>query len=162
MIKDSNGLPSMAIYMGYGGLIPFIFLALCSYLGFKSESLLGISVEAWMLIYGAVILSFLGAIHWGVAIALNDKLNIKEINTLIIYSVLPALLAWLYFLLSLKLALYFLSITILLSYYIDCLILFKILKSRVNPTLSSEFARLRLHLSLAVSLLLFLTAVNLN
>lgn len=161
MINESKGLPLVTLYLGYGGLLPFLGLTIASYLGYDSQSLLGISVESWLAIYAAVILSFLGAIHWGVVVALSDKLHAKEINSLLIYSVIPALLAWLYFLFSLKLTLYFLAFTVLLSYFLDYLMLFKILKLHVNPQLSNEFARLRLHLSLTVSILLFLTAVNL-
>ncbi len=64
MAKESNSLPKMALYLGYGDLLPFLGLAITGLVGYKSHALLGISVEAWMAIYVAFILSFLGAIHW--------------------------------------------------------------------------------------------------
>jgi len=105
--KESNGLPKMALYLGYGGLLPFLGLAIAVLVGYNSQALLGISVDAWVAIYAAVILSFLGAIHWSVVIALCGKLNMNDYNTLLIYSILPALLAWFSFLLPLKLTLFF-------------------------------------------------------
>ena len=161
MAKESNSLPRMALYLGYGGLLPFLGLAIAGLVGYKSQALLGISVEAWMAIYAAVILSFLGAIHWGVVIALCNKLNAHESNNLLIYSIVPALLAWFSFLLPLKLTLFFLALMVLLTYFFDSLFLFKKLGSEVSPELSRGFAKLRLHLSITVSLLLLITGINL-
>ena len=160
MIKESKGLPKMAFYLGYGGVLPFLGLTIMSYSGYLSQNLLGISVEAWMAIYAAVILSFLGAIHWGVVIALSEELNLEETNILLIYSVIPALFAWLSFLLSLKLSLFFLAFMVLLSYFFDTKLLFDKLESKVSPELSKGFSKLRLHLSITVSFLLLMTALN--
>ncbi len=156
MTEEFKGLPKMACYLGYGGLLPFLGLALAGIVGYKSQSLLGISVEAWMAIYAAVILSFLGAIHWGVVITLSDKLTESESNILLIYSVIPSLLAWFSFLLSLQHTLFFLALLVLLTYFVDHLLLFK----KLEAVISQEFAKLRLHLSSIVSLLLFVTAAN--
>jgi hypothetical protein len=157
---EFKGLPLFATYLGYGGVLPFLGLAIGSYMGFDLEVLLGLSVEAWMAVYAAIILSFLGAIYWGVVIALNEKLNANEINVLLIYSITPALLAWISFLFSLKITLLILSLLVLFSYFLDCLILFKRIEKHISLKLSKEFARLRLHLSIAVSFLLFITAIN--
>ncbi len=160
MTTELKGLPLMASCLGYGGIFPFLGLAIGSYMSFDFDAFLGLSVEAWMSIYAAIILSFLGAIYWGVVIALNYKLNSNEINVLLICSVIPALLAWISFLLSLKITLFILSLLVLFSYFLDCLILFKRIEKYISLKLSKEFARLRLHLSITVSLLLFITAIN--
>ena len=110
-----------------------------------------------MAIYAAVILSFLGAIHWGVVIALSEKLSENESNTMLIYSVIPSLLAWFSFLLNLQHTLFFLALLILVTYFFDYLLLFK----KLETGISQEFAKLRLHLTLIVSLLLFVIAINL-
>jgi hypothetical protein len=49
--------------LGYAGLIPFVFLALCLWLvGPDLHPYVALSMQG----YGAVIVSFLGGIHWGV------------------------------------------------------------------------------------------------
>ena len=56
--------PNMPRFLGLAGLVPFAFAALGTHSGIDalvSYSLLGGTA------YGAVILSFLGAVHWGLA-----------------------------------------------------------------------------------------------
>ncbi|MFM7001541.1 MAG: DUF3429 domain-containing protein, partial [Limnohabitans sp.] len=49
--------------LGFAGLIPFVFLALCLWLvGPELHPYVALSMQG----YGAVIVSFLGGIHWGV------------------------------------------------------------------------------------------------
>ena len=48
--------------LGYGGLIPFVALALAVWLLDPADRARSLSA---LLGYGATILSFLGAIHWG-------------------------------------------------------------------------------------------------
>jgi uncharacterized membrane protein len=55
------------------------------YAGFCSNALIG---------YGSVILSFVGAVHWGIALTRSD-LGEQRRNSTWIWSVVPALLAWL-------------------------------------------------------------------
>ncbi|MCC5811143.1 MAG: DUF3429 domain-containing protein [Ectothiorhodospiraceae bacterium] len=77
-----------AILLGSAGVLPFVFGALAAWT--VGDSPLGHwSVEAATL-YGAVILSFLGGIQWGVILQKPD-----EQRSLLFLSVLPALLAWL-------------------------------------------------------------------
>ena len=74
--------------LGWLGVIPFILGALCSY-----EPIFGSIFPAQILIfYSAVVASFLGAVHWGMAIqgAQHPTSAIQ-----LIYSVIPSLLAWL-------------------------------------------------------------------
>ncbi|MEJ2329056.1 MAG: DUF3429 domain-containing protein [Gammaproteobacteria bacterium] len=60
-------LPLVAWLLGFGGVIPFLvlFLALLPGLspGFASSQ----DITLWLLAYAAIILSFIGAVHWGVA-----------------------------------------------------------------------------------------------
>ena len=60
------GLPPSVALLGYGGLLPFAALALLLVLGDVHRAL-------WwqaLLASGAVILSFVGALHWGFAMVL--------------------------------------------------------------------------------------------
>ena len=82
-------IPKTVAWLGYGGLQPFIALAaLVWLLPDKAPALLSA-----LLAYGAVILSFVGALHWGFAIAL-PALDDNSRNASYVWSVIPALVAW--------------------------------------------------------------------
>lgn len=101
-------LPATVAWLGYGGLIPFVLLALAAGVGlggtatfptaafptaaFPAAALLAQDSRA-LLAYGAVILSFVGALHWGFAMTLRD-LPARSRNAAFLWSVVPALLAW--------------------------------------------------------------------
>lgn len=81
--------PTVVGWLGYGGLIPFAALAAASVVSPKHL--------AWwspaLLSYGAVILSFVGALHWGFAMGLRE-LPAAQRSALFAWSVVPSLLAW--------------------------------------------------------------------
>jgi hypothetical protein len=107
-------LPATVAWLGYGGLLPFIALAATLVVtgrvshggaGMTGAAITGATVEPSsgaglgllanraLVAYGAVILSFVGALHWGFAMTLP---NLQEPRRRIafIWSVVPALLAW--------------------------------------------------------------------
>lgn len=88
MIAD---VPKPARILGLAGAIPFVGLALIG--------LSGLGADAWVLSallgYGATILSFMGGIHWGLAMAQNDP-SWERLGA----SVIPALVGWLALLLG--------------------------------------------------------------
>lgn len=59
------GIPSPALSLGAAGALPFVFLALASHLAPIDERDL---IRSVLMAYGAMILSFLGGIIWGLAI----------------------------------------------------------------------------------------------
>ena len=77
-----------ARWLGYGGLIPFVLpaLALLASLG-PQDPLARILAS-----YGAVILAFLGAVHWGRVLAGKDDRFDPRLR--LVVGVLPALAAW--------------------------------------------------------------------
>jgi hypothetical protein len=78
--------PLIATQLGYAGLIPFVLLAgLCWW---PDPHVAKASLHA-LLDYAAVILAFMGAVHWGVAMLQDRPCPQRMIG-----SVLPALLAW--------------------------------------------------------------------
>lgn len=82
-------LPPAVAWLGYGGLLPFLLLAAAPWLHAPWAAP---ALQA-QLAYGAVILSFVGALHWGLAMwatALPDSARPARYA----WSVLPALLAW--------------------------------------------------------------------
>lgn len=85
--------PRPVVWLGYGGLLPFIGLAVWMGLDRSrapvwSDALVG---------YGAVILSFVGALHWGFAMtapAGSPPGAADWRRRAYVWSVMPALLAW--------------------------------------------------------------------
>ena len=81
------GNETTAKSLGYAGLIPFIVFSLGSWFQLPM-----ISDSTYILTaYAAIILSFMGAIHWGIAMSSSEDQNGKYF----IASVIPGLSAWL-------------------------------------------------------------------
>ncbi|MDO9599983.1 MAG: DUF3429 domain-containing protein [Azoarcus sp.] len=75
--------------LGYGGLLPFVLLAVAVFVDGEIAS----RGRDALLAYGGVILSFVGALHWGFAMSLA-ALSPRQRTLCFIWSVVPALLAW--------------------------------------------------------------------
>ena len=78
-------MPAIARYLGYGGVIPFLAMALNQFAGGPLPADFALKV---FLFYSAAILSFLGGIRWGSATRLEDGLG-REL----VISVIPSLWA---------------------------------------------------------------------
>jgi hypothetical protein len=76
--------------LGLGGLIPFLAFALLSAAG--PEGWRGFAFSA-LVAYGAAILAFLGAVHWGLALNAPESERAAGPARLAL-GVLPALWAW--------------------------------------------------------------------
>ncbi len=74
-----------AVTLGYAGLIPFVAAA-----GLSWYPPLSAVASASLLAYAAVILAFLGAVHWGAAMHAGRGRS----SACYVWSVLPALTAW--------------------------------------------------------------------
>ena len=86
-IKPLPGNETTAKSLGYAGLIPFIVFSIGSWFQLPM-----ISDSTYILTaYAAIILSFMGAIHWGIAMSSSEDQNGKYF----IASVIPGLIAWL-------------------------------------------------------------------
>ena len=82
--REDTG-PPLASLMGFGGLIPFFVCAGVAHSGVAPWAGLALIIIG---VYGAVILSFVGAVHWGLAMQ-GDRTQ-----RWFIWSVMPALYAW--------------------------------------------------------------------
>ncbi|XP_068676017.1 transmembrane protein 69-like [Montipora foliosa] len=91
---DLKSSPPSAFFLGFSGAIPFCGLAGMSVI---FPEFMGSIVHAQQA-YGACILSFLGAIHWGYALAEGSKP--KPTWSTLGYSVSPSLIAWISLLLN--------------------------------------------------------------
>ena len=139
--------------LGYGGLLPFIGLALLvvwppssHWQAFATEGL-GL--------YAVTILSFVGAVSWGIALA-DPSLNDDQRERLLVFSVMPSLLTWLIWMTLIGAAQ-------LLAFTALTLIVFLI--DRVHGRSlgwPAAWLQLRQRLSLAVAFCLLVAATALN
>jgi len=97
-------IPKSALYLGFGGAIPFVTLALAS--GITPDHYIN-TLGFAQISYGACILTFLGGVHWGKEIMTNT--NNPDMKTMV-WSVIPSLYAWSAFVLPHSFALYYLSV----------------------------------------------------
>ena len=86
---NSVALPRTVAWLGYGGLLPFLVLTPASLLDHHHGAVWSDALYA----YGAIILSFIGALHWGLAMSLPE-LTERQRSTWFTWSVVPALIAW--------------------------------------------------------------------
>lgn len=86
----SKGVPVAAAVLGGLGLIPFVGLAALALL--SGGSLGALAMEA-LAAYGATILSFLGGVYWGFALARENAARSELVGRLLL-GVLPQLLGW--------------------------------------------------------------------
>lgn len=92
-IKTHDAIPRAAVVLGAAGLIPFLACALQIATAWPLERrMIGPALHA-LTIYGAVILSFMGGVQWGLATAQPPAANQAEWRRYGM-SVLPAMVAW--------------------------------------------------------------------
>lgn len=98
--------------LGVGGLLPFLLGA--AGLWALSLEWAGLAATA-LLTYAAVIVSFLGGIHWGLAMRQQ-----RAPRGWLIWGVLPSLLAWAGLLLNSAWGLLLMAASLIVCYVVDC------------------------------------------
>lgn len=88
MMQRFPRAPALVSWLGYGGLVPFVGLALA--IALRPE--LQPRLQEPLLQYAALILSFVGALHWGLAMRVAPG---RLRGWLFGWSVAPCLIAWL-------------------------------------------------------------------
>lgn len=86
-VSESSAIPPAALWLGYSGLVPFVVLAVA--LWFLPGPEQTVAHDA-LLAYAAIILSFMGAVHWGLAMNSSNPATGWQFGA----SVVPPLLAW--------------------------------------------------------------------
>tara|TARA_B100001093_G_scaffold517839_1_gene600643 strand:- start:2095 stop:2544 length:450 start_codon:yes stop_codon:yes gene_type:complete len=76
---------TIGMRLGYLGLVPFILGAVIALL---SEELASLAIQAFVL-YSLAILSFMGGVHWGLALITGTRQS-----TRLLISVVPVIVAW--------------------------------------------------------------------
>jgi len=110
---NESAIPMAALLPGLAGLIPFWILALSGVLPFGLPPLLALIA---FITYGAVILSFVGAIWWGLAVAAGPT---APKAMMFFWSVMPALMGWMATLVSADLGVLILAVGFLLQWSLD-------------------------------------------
>jgi Protein of unknown function (DUF3429) len=90
-----------ARWLGLAGLVPFMFLAGALWMAPASMRTFVASAEVH---YAASVLSFLGALHWGFALA-SPGLDERHRRQALVWGVLPSIYSWLVVLAPARLAL---------------------------------------------------------
>ena len=138
-------LSDTARWLGHLGLLPFVLGALLVWLGLDSE--LQLFVTQALSAYGALIVSFLGGIHWGLAMR-----HSAPPASLLLWGVVLTLLAWMAVLMPPFAGLVLQGLLLLVCYAVD---------RRVYPVQGvAHWLTLRFRLSAVASLSCFLAAAG--
>ena len=138
-------LSDTARWLGHLGLLPFVLGALLVWLGLDPDPHLFVTLA--LSAYAALILSFLGGIHWGLAMR-----HSAPPASLLLWGVVPTLLAWMAVLMPPFAGLVLQGLLLLVCYAVD---------RRVYPVQGvAHWLTLRFRLSAVASLCCFLGAAG--
>jgi len=143
--NSSTSKEIVARLLTYGGVLPFLFLP-CYRLLTGSSTFLAVDVQTLLMTYGAVIVSFVAGIHWGVFLFRQCSLN------LFLHSNIVALLSWLSLLSTLLWGVVILLFCFVYLLWIDTVLV-------RQQLLEPWFYRLRVHASVMALLSLASYAV---
>lgn len=107
-----------AILLGLGGLIPFMGCALVT--TSPDAARVDLAVRG-LVLYSALILTFIGALHWGVLLATPNHRLERSGRLRYMWSVIPSLYAWPVALLAASRALPLLALGLVVAFFIDVL-----------------------------------------
>jgi hypothetical protein len=109
-------VPVSAAWLGGLGALPFIGLV-CA-MPFLVGAPRNLAADA-LVAYGAVILSFLGGIHWGLAIAHGGGAAQAKLPARLILSIVPSLAAWAALLVADTTGLFILALAVAAMLWVD-------------------------------------------
>lgn len=138
----STRMPAIAAWLGGLGLIPFIAMTLVWIMGGPH---LPFDPGRGLLGYGAVILSFLGGIHWGIALrpGPSEREGHAFFSRNLVVGVIPSIVGWGALLCPMRIAIALLCTGFILQLWVD-------LRTISAGHLPSWFARLRIALTTVV------------
>jgi hypothetical protein len=134
-------VPPSAAWLGALGFIPFA--ALAATLPFAAGDLKSDLTYA-LLAYGAIILSFLGGVHWGLAIGSTAPAAAAALKGRLLLSVIPSLVAWAALVVPARSGLFTLAAAIALMLVVD-------IRATRAGAAPAWYPRLRIPLSCAVA-----------
>lgn len=142
-------IPRAPFWLGATGLLPFVVLTSALYALPEANTP---TTLFWLTGYAAVVLSFVGAVHWGAALVHNQMAEADR-SVFMAWSVVPALAGWLALLLPAKTGLLLLATTFAVQYAADR-------QFAQRFALPAWYLRLRGGLSTVVVLCLILAVVR--
>jgi len=86
---NKTPIPKTPLALTLSGILPFVGLAFAIW-HWRGDIALQQTAALWLLVYGAVIASFLGGVRWGAATTKSDKPS----GSTLALAVLPPLIAW--------------------------------------------------------------------
>lgn len=143
----SRPLPAIYVSLAYAGVLPFALGTIVLVAGAGAQ--LRALAERGLIGYGAVVLAFLGAVHWGVMLARGEP----PLRRVLVGGVLPTLVGWVALMVPSESAL---AIEIV-GFGIFWLYEHRVLGPRVLP---EEYLALRRMLTLSVCALLTLALIG--
>ncbi len=91
-VSDPVDIPSTAAWLGAGGALPFLGGAAAAAF---DPGVIGAQAVAVVIVYGAVILSFLGGVFWGIAVVRGGPVGGgDDRDRLLLIGVMPSLAGW--------------------------------------------------------------------
>jgi hypothetical protein len=139
-------IPLPARVLGLAGLLPFWAAAIVAAFGQGGWAAAGLQAQ---IAYGAVILTFLGGVHWGVALRMDAVPSWARLG----WSVTPSLLGWVALLLPPLPALALLAAGLTAALAVD-------LRTLGEPVAPGWYAALRRILTLGALASLFVTLLG--
>jgi hypothetical protein len=138
----------LALKLGYGGLLPFVLgAALIWIVRLDAHAYVTESLSA----YAAVILSFLGGIHWGLGMHLQAQKQPAP-TSMFVWGVLPSLVAWVAVIMPAYAGLVVHGVALVICYLVD---------RKVYPRCgASAWLMLRFRLTVVASLSCFIGAAG--
>lgn len=147
--------------LGYAGLIPFLGLGILSVVNRDTD--LASMFGQWNLLYGATIVSFLGAVHWGIVLTqasadqatyLAGRSDAGHEAFSFVWGVTPSLIAWLIVAFApADWSLWLMALTLWLVWIVD--------RKALAPLKAfDDYLRLRTHLTVGASIGLLVTAAS--
>jgi Protein of unknown function (DUF3429) len=117
--KNTSNTPDQLMrWLGYGGLVPFVGLAALLWI-------VEIDLRPWLSIaltsYAALIATFLGGVHWGIAanMSLSTPTTASQRRFHLIWGITPSLIAWLGLIMPAYAGLPLISVLLLACYFVD-------------------------------------------
>ena len=89
-IGEDKNIPKAALILGLAGVLPFIVFGLLA-MPLGAEIVTPTQADALLIGYGAIILSFVAGIRWGLALTAHNESDQAVQMTV---SVVPSLIAW--------------------------------------------------------------------
>lgn len=144
-----NAPSPMASRLAYAGLLPFVFGAALTWIVRPDAHPYVVDALAK---YGALIVSFLGGLHWGLAMRAGSAVSERMRDTSLIWGVTPSLLAWIAAIMPPYSGLVILGVLLVACYLVD--------RRRYPLFNAAPWLTLRFRLTAVASLSCFIAATG--